>query len=138
MAKPGSRAAAALAGRAADLSRAALSDDQVADQQERFELAQGLRCNGCGRRIGAGFNFTSIAPKEKMPVLKLSACSRDDCEYGLKCREGGTYMEFVEYVWLDELGLDAPPAAAVTKRLEKEAERAEARAAVEDRAAQSA
>lgn len=139
MAKPGRGAkqlqAAQMAG-AADLARARMSDDEVRDVQERMELANGLRCNGCGKRIAQGFVFVSMAPREQSPLIRLAACARDECDYGLKCRMGATYMEIVEYVWLDEAGIDAPPAkviaeVAAKRKAREDAQTPEQREAVE-------
>lgn len=125
MAKPGSDDARRLARAAAgarDLSRAGMSPQESAEAQEVMEIMNGLRCGGCGRRIGAGFHFTSIAPREAQPILKLSACSRDDCDYAEKCRHGGTFIEVCEYVWIDEHGIDAPPARRIVEGNRKAAE----------------
>lgn len=136
MAKPGAAAKAAMRG-ARDLSRARMSDQDVVEVQGELEMAQGLRCNGCGRRIGAGFHFTSIAPREQKVMMRMAACSREDCDFGQVCREGATYVEMVEYVWLDGVGLDAAPTKAFVKAMGSRAspESAEPSAA-ERRAAQ--
>lgn len=106
---------------ARDLSKARMSDEAVRELQGTLEMSQGLRCNGCGRRITQGFHFTSLAPREEAVALRLAACAREDCDYALTCRAGGTYMEVVEYVWLDELGPDAPPTEAFVAAKERKA-----------------
>jgi hypothetical protein len=102
--------------RAVDLTRATITDQEAREVQEMLEHTLGGRCNGCGRRIGVGIKFTSVDPRDERPVAQLSACSRDDCGYAELCRDGATLMEMVEFVWLDEMGLDAPPMIAVEKR----------------------
>lgn len=131
MARPGSNDARRIANgaRHADLSLAALSDEQARDLQEEIELRNGWRCSGCGRRIKVGFQFTSVDPRDAdAPMVRLSACSRDDCGFAEQCRDGATVMELVEFVWLDANGPDAPPARRIVKRNER---RAAAEAAVE-------
>jgi hypothetical protein len=126
MAKPGSEAARALSG-ARDLSRARMSDEEVLKRGELLEILNGLRCGGCGQRIGRGFTFVSIAPREEQPLMKLSACARPDCGYAAACRPNATYVEQVEYVWLDEPGMDAAAARAIVEQNERlEAKRAAA------------
>lgn len=93
-----------------------MSDEEALSITERLEIANGLRCMGCGRRIVRGFTFVSMAVKEQTPLMKLSACSRDDCGYATIARAGATYVEQVEYVWLDPAGENAPPAAAVVEQ----------------------
>lgn len=141
MAKPGSSAARQISGKATDLTRLALSDDYARAATEMLEISQGLRCEGCGKRIKRGFHFTSIAVKEERPALRLAACSRDECSYATVCRPGATYVEQKEFVWLDDAGEDAEPAISIVARNEKlakrqEAEREQARAA-ESRAEQA-
>jgi hypothetical protein len=126
MAKPGQQAKAAMA-KAVDLSRARMSDERVLEVQGTLEMAQGLRCNGCGRRITTGFHFTSLAPREDAVAMRLAACAREDCDYAMRCREGGTYMEVVEYVWLDGLGPEAPPTKAFVEAQAKQAAKANGR-----------
>lgn len=124
MARPVSRAAAMRNGGAVDLSVARLTDREAQEAQEYLELRGGLRCGGCGRRLGIGFRFTSIDPRSRQPIVKLSACSRADCGFAAQCREGATLVEFVEYAWADVNGLEAPastlveanPAAPATDR----------------------
>lgn len=91
-----------------DLARAALSDGEARDAQEMLELRMGMRCGGCGRRIGLGFKFASLDPRATEPVLKLSACNRLDCDFAESARDGATVMEMVEFAWLDVNGIDAP------------------------------
>lgn len=138
MAKAGSNDARRIANGhgAADLTLAGLSDAQAQEFQEAIELKNGWRCSGCGRRIGVGFQFTSVAPRDpEAPMVRLSACSRDDCGFAEKCRDGATVMELVEFVWLDENGPDAPAAAIIVKRNEKRAAAEAARADAGTRAA---
>lgn len=118
MAKPGSNGARRIAqSGAADLSRAGMSEEQAARASEMAELALGMRCKGCGRRIGLGFRFTSIDPRSEHPVIQLSACARDDCNFATLCKDdGGVVVEQVEYAWLDPAGLDARPAAIIARR----------------------
>jgi hypothetical protein len=124
-----------------DLSRLKMSDEQVQAKQERVELSNGLRCGGCGRRIGRGFGFTSIAVREEAPIMRLSACSRDDCDYATACRAGSTYCEELNHVWLDPEGVDAPAAKFIVERNERVTREQEAKRATEKpaeaRAAQS-
>lgn len=135
MAKPGREARQAMAN-AVDLSKARMSDGEVYELQATVEMAQGLRCNGCGLRIVAGFHFTSLAPREERVAMRLAACARDDCDYATKCREGGTYVEMVEYVWLDECGPDAPASQAFVKAAEKRSAAEAAAAPLESRPVQ--
>lgn len=102
---------------AVNLARAKMSDKQVAEAGEMLELQLGMRCGGCGRRIGIGIKFTSISVRKQSPVSKLSACDREDCGFAEEARDGGTVMEVFQLVWLDEAGVDAP-AAAIVKRQE--------------------
>lgn len=120
MAKPG-RQARQFTARARDLSRVRLTDEQIAEQQEKLEIAKLLRCGGCGMRIGRGFHFTSMALREESPILQLAACARAECDFATVCREGATYVEQVEYAWLDELGVDASPAKVIRERDERHA-----------------
>lgn len=137
MAKPGQQAKAAMAG-ARDLSRARLTDEQVYELGATLELSQGLRCNGCGRRIVTGFHFTSLAPREEAIAIKLAACSRKDCDYALDCRPEATFMEVVEYVWLDGFGSEAPaPQSFVRAQAKAEAAGRPAANGRESRAAAS-
>lgn len=146
MAKPGRdarelREQIANGGGAKDLSRLKMGDEEALAATEMLEHSLGLRCDGCGRRVGRGFVFVSIAVKEERPVMKLSACSREDCGYATLCRVGATYVEQREYVWLDPAGIDAPPSSFVVERNRKREEKAQAEAAGpearEDRAAQA-
>lgn len=121
MAKPGSNGARMLSGR--DLSSAGLTDLQARKVQEEVELRQGMRCSGCGRRITVGFQFTSIDPRASVAIMKLSACARDDCGFAEDCREGATFMEMVEFAWLDEMAADAPAAVVIVERNEQRAAR---------------
>jgi hypothetical protein len=112
-------------GRAVDLSRVGLSDDEARRTQEMLEHRLGMRCDGCGRRIQIGFKFASIDPRHQSPVLNLSTCTRDDCGYAEQCREGATVMEMVEFAWLDENGPDAPASLHIVERNEMHARNAD-------------
>jgi hypothetical protein len=137
MAKPGSSDAARIAAGGEDLSRLRMSDEEAREATEMMELSLGLRCNGCGKRIGRGFSFVSIAVKEKNVLMKLAACARPECEYAAACRNGGTYVEMVEYVWLDEAGMDADPCQSIVRQNEKLAKAQDAKRATENRAEQT-
>jgi predicted metal-binding protein len=116
MARPGQKKTAAQIAGGVDLSKSKMTDEQARDAQEQMELRSGMRCGGCGRRITMGYQFTSLAPRAvEAPVIRLSACAREDCDYAMVLRDGATVMEMVEYAWLDELGNDAPPAKAVVE-----------------------
>jgi hypothetical protein len=114
MAKPGSNGARAIARGGVDLGGHRLTDDQAAHRQEKMELTAGMRCWGCGRRISIGFRFSAVSPRDG-EITKLTACSRDDCGYAEALRDDATVMEAVEFAWLDEAGLDAPPARDVLR-----------------------
>jgi hypothetical protein len=61
MAKPGSSAAAAIAGGvdlgAVKAAQASIPPEKAADVQRKAELSKKMRCAGCGERIGTGFRF---------------------------------------------------------------------------------
>lgn len=107
MAKPGSNDARRVAGGGVDLSAVALSDEQAARRQEAIEVGLGVRCAGCLRRIEVGLRFTSIDPRAREPVIQLSACIRDDCDFAEKARDGATFVEPIEFAWLDPAGAGA-------------------------------
>lgn len=119
MAKPGSNGARQIAARGVDLAarkaRASMTEEEAAGVQEAIEERLGARCDGCGRRIAIGFRFTSLNPRSERPVLNLSACTREDCGFAELAREGATFMEAVEFVWLDDAGKDARPAPAIVE-----------------------
>lgn len=117
MAKPGRQAQELRRG--LDLSRARMTDEEAYEAQGMIEMAQGWRCNGCGRRILTGLHFTSIAAKSPSPVMRQAACTRDDCDYGVECRTGATMIQPVEFAWLDEHGPDAPPTRDFLKARER-------------------
>lgn len=95
--------------RAHDLSTAGMSDAQAWRAQAEFELALGMRCHGCGRRISFGLRFVSIDVRDaKAPAVYRVACNRMDCDFAEQCREGADAMEMVEFAWCDELGVDGP------------------------------
>lgn len=134
MAKPGSNAARRLAAQGArDLSRLKMTDEEVRRAGEAIEIANGMRCGGCGKRIERGFQFVSIAPTEQRPVVRLAACSREDCGYATLCRSGTvTYVEQVHFVWLDEAKADAAPALAIVEENAEIARRREAAEAAQN------
>lgn len=110
MAKPGSHDARRVAnGAGVDLSAAAMSDDQAREEQKKIELLLGFRCAGCEQRIRAGFEFTSLDPRDpQKPVMKLAACARDDCDFAERAREGATVVRMIDLAWLDENPEPAP------------------------------
>lgn len=107
-------------GRAVDLGRrktlATMTDDEARRVQEMLEHKLLARCNGCGRRITIGFKFTSIDPRQEKPVVQLAACTREDCDFAERCRDGAVLMEMVEFAWIDENGADAPASLQVQER----------------------
>lgn len=126
MAKPGSadagRIAAGMANAhgAVDLGARAMTDEQAAEIGSELELATGMRCFGCGRRVAMGFRFTSIDPREpERAVMELTACNRQDCDFALHARRGAIAVEMVEYAWLDEAGVDAPAVVRIVARNEQ-------------------
>lgn len=119
------------AGRGVDLSRVGLSDQEAREAQEMIEHQLLVRCDGCGRRIELGFRFTSIDVRASHPMLQLAACTRADCDFALKCREGATLLEVIEFAWLDENGVGAPPSVRVVKRNEQRARKAAAEESAE-------
>lgn len=122
MAKPGSNGARRIAATGSvDLSRAAMSEEQAARAQEMAEVALGARCKGCGRRIGLGFHFTSIDPRDERPVIELAACTREDCDFAEQAKDGATFCKAVEFAWFDPAGLDARPAVIIARQNEKRA-----------------
>lgn len=112
MAKPGTHGdadrakLAAMAAQARDLGGGELPEAMLGKLRAQAEGQLGLRCGGCGKRIGVGLQFTRIdfVMKDGTPqvdVLKLAACNgADGCEYAAECREGADLIEMVEYVWL--------------------------------------
>lgn len=94
---------------AADLSRAGMSDEQAWREQAKFEMAMGMRCHGCGRRVLIGAQFVQIDVTDpERPAVHRTACTRDDCDFAEQARDGATAMKMIEYAWLDPLGPDAP------------------------------
>lgn len=111
-----------LSGRGVDLGMKGLTDEQAREAQEVLELKAGARCSGCGRRITVGFAFTSLDPRDaEAPVMRIAACSRDDCDFAEEAKDGGTFMEMVEFAWVDANGPDAPPALVITRARERAA-----------------
>jgi hypothetical protein len=104
-----------------DLSALAMSDEQAAEAQEMLEEQLGARCQGCGRRITMGMQFTSIDVRHEKPVQRLAACMREDCDFAEQCRDGATFVEMIEFAWADPAGADARPAPAIVKRANRRA-----------------
>lgn len=118
MAKPGSDAAR-------DLSRMARQAHDLGDRKIPEEVAEalcaaeevrtGMRCAGCGERIGVGFRFTRVEalihPKTHEPMaasMIVGACNgAAGCDFADEARSGASAAEMVEYLWLD--GLGRPP-----------------------------
>jgi hypothetical protein len=97
-----------MAQQAVELNRP-YSAEQEATLRAQAEMHMGLRCNGCGERIGMGFRFTRIDissqtedGKPKVEVAKTVACSRDECDYADRARLDANLVEMIEHVWLDE------------------------------------
>lgn len=117
MAKPGSNEArelTSMARQAHDLSDVTIPDRVVAELVKAEELKRGMRCAGCGRRIGVGFKFTRVEvdahPQTREPIsyaIQVGACNGDApegepaCDFAGEARKGATAVELVEYVWLD-------------------------------------
>lgn len=117
MAKPGSNDARRIAAGGVDLSVKAMSDEKAAETQIALEYMQGLRCSGCGLRIGLGIRLYSIDPRdENAPIVRRCACAREECDFADFARGGATYMEMVDLVWLDAAGMDAPAYAPAVER----------------------
>jgi hypothetical protein len=116
MAKPGQGARdemarlAAMSREAADLSSGPAPPELVERLRPQIEGQLGMRCAGCGERIGVGFKFTQVGVsivegKPTADVAYLSACNGDSgCNFAAEAREHATAVEMVEFVWLDEEG----------------------------------
>lgn len=102
--------------RAHDLRSLKITATEAQQAQEMLELQAGKRCGGCGRRIGIGIKFTSLDVRSGQPILQKSACDREGCEWAELCRDGATFMEVFECVWVDANGLDAPASELVKQR----------------------
>lgn len=109
MAKPGSNGARKVsAGGAVDLGkRTPVPEALEREGRANAEANLGMRCGGCGKRIGVGLQFTRIDivrgddGRPVADVLKLSACNgADGCDFAAKAREGADVVEMVEFVWL--------------------------------------
>lgn len=113
-------------GGARDLSALKMSEEEAREAQEVVEHKLGARCNGCGRRITMGFKFTSLDVRDSKGrvVVTMSACTREDCDFAERCKDGATFMEMVEFAWVDENGADAPASLSVTRRNEQMARQA--------------
>lgn len=74
--------------------------------RRQAELRLGMRCAGCGERIGVGLKFTRVdvvmsEGKPAIDVQVLAACNgANGCDYATKAQEGADVMEMVEFVWL--------------------------------------
>jgi hypothetical protein len=114
---------------AVDLGAIKLTLEDRAVGQFYAEMKAGMRCGGCGRRIGVGgFRFTAFRTEvvEGQPTVVAmvkSACARDDCNHADSLKGSADVVEMCEFVWLDEAGEDAPVPDRVVKR---HAERVEA------------
>lgn len=130
MAKPGRDARAEmrrLAAGAVDLGAQVEVPATLADKVRKEAEGQlGLRCSGCGERIGVGLKFTRIdvlRGPDGHPVVdvaKLAACNgAGGCDFAEKARNGAHLVEMVEYVWLQG---DAPVGAADVEAAVQEAQ----------------
>lgn len=111
MAKPGPhgneerRRLAALARNAVELGGGELSGAAADKARRKAEQQLGLRCGGCGGRIGVGFEFTriDIVVTDGRPgadVQRLSACNgAEGCDFATKAREDADSVRMVENVW---------------------------------------
>lgn len=100
--------AAAMLGRETPLVGAEARDGRV-----YAERAAGMRCAGCGERIETGFRFTHFEPvlargQRTVNTKVVSACSREECDFADRVRQGASAAELLEFAWLD----DDPGAAA--------------------------
>lgn len=94
---------------AVDLATKGLSNEQAWKLQAELEMALGMRCAGCGRRVTFGTQFASLDVSEpQRPVMYRASCSRGDCDFMEQCREGATAMKMIEFAWLDEMGAEGP------------------------------
>lgn len=109
MAKPGSAEAArlaAMARSAKDLGGGQLTGAAAEEAIRKAEAQLGMRCGGCGERIGVGLQFTRIDAvmkdgKPTIDVSRLSACNgADGCDFAEKAREGADVIEMVDFAWL--------------------------------------
>jgi hypothetical protein len=117
MAKPGSSAAAAIAGGvdlgAVKAAQASIPPEKAADVQRKAELSKKMRCAGCGERIGTGFRFhkfTAIRDPDSGQVIAghaiVAACNGHGaggtCDFAEHARRAAQVVEVVEFAWLDE------------------------------------
>jgi hypothetical protein len=113
MARPGDRAGASrdvmrgMAQKAHDL-QAPVPEAMQEKVRVGAEKQLGMRCGGCGRRIGVGLQFTRIdvvrgqGGVPQADVMKLSACNgADGCDFAEEARKGADVIEMIEYVWLN-------------------------------------
>lgn len=104
MAKPGSRAAAALSG-AVDLGKPRTSLDE---QRIELERKAGMRCGGCKRRITLGFEFVTFVVVEhrgtadRLATARTYACSHEECDYATICAPNSNAMRPIEWAYPDE------------------------------------
>lgn len=115
------RRLAAMARAAVDLGSGELKGPVADRARRRAEQQLGMRCGGCGARIGMGFEFTRIdvVAQEGRPtvdVQRLSACDGSDgCEFAGKARGSADSVRMIEHVWLSG---DAPVGGALGERVE--------------------
>jgi hypothetical protein len=96
---------AAMSRQAADLGGFPPAVEEKLRRQAEGKL--GMRCAGCGKRIGVGLQFTRIdivAGEDGTPtvdVARLAACNgADGCDFAERARAGADAIEMVEFVWL--------------------------------------
>lgn len=88
-------------------------DEQRLDLERRL----GMRCGGCRRRIGLGFEFVMFAvvevkgARDRLAAPKTYACSREDCDYAEKCMRESNAVKQIEWSYLDELRGERIPGA---------------------------
>lgn len=122
MAKPGSKGARSIAQTGVDLSKLkALSPEVEAQALVEAETKLGMRCTGCGQRIGMGFKFSALEAipgengKPEVVRMSMSACEGiEGCDFAEQARKGATCVEMVEFVWLDSDGEPEEQAAEGT------------------------
>lgn len=116
-----SPAAQRLAGRAADLDALRGVPADTHDKAIVAALKQhGMICEGCGHTIEVGFHFYRLdvgvrGGKTIVSTHRIAACSRDDCDFAERAREGAHVVEMREFRWLGS-PLATPPAAERASR----------------------
>lgn len=122
MAKPDDsevRRLASLSRQATDLGGGPLAGEVAERIRVQGEKQLGLRCFGCGERIGIGFIFTRLdviveAGKPTIDRLRLAACNGvNGCEFAKQAAADADVMEAVEYAWLKQ---EEPPAPQDARR----------------------